>query len=356
VPTTWVVTNDSGVQVGIPNGSPDGIAELLFVPQSGKRYYLQQSGIDNAARWPLPEVVTEGISMAITERDWNSLRIEIHQKPAFPREVFILSASAGQVYSVYEKKLTSVTTTIDLPTQHLPPGINDLVLTDARGNILASRQIFVEPALLNIEYKSGVWKSRKNQKLELTFCVTNMTGEPVQANLSAVCDQDATNVACEMTTGLLLANSNIPSSLLQQLPRGEWNETADKLLVLSGEFSQRKNATSPSPDDVPSEDRAMDDKIIAEVSVSAISAGQSQPRKASKEAGKMSMNHETIWLPKLLISQDGTTVLDLRANPGSALVISIQGLSNHGEIADFREVIRLDNLKEQGLNKARQKK
>ncbi|MDZ7604928.1 MAG: hypothetical protein U5K79_04920 [Cyclobacteriaceae bacterium] len=347
VPAAWVVTDDSGTQVSLLNSEPDGLEELIFVPQSGKSYYLQQNGIANATRRPLPPVVSEGISLAVTERDRNSLRMEIHQKPAFPREVFILSASAGKVFSVYEKKLTGITTTVDLPTQHLPSGINDLVLLDARGTILAYRQIFVEPASLNIEYISGVWKSRKNHKLELTFRVTNMTGEPNRANLSAVCSQDSDNVYSEMTTGLLLANSRIPSSLLQHIPQGKLVEVADKLLVLNREFNQKKNTTSPTPHDLPHEDLVLEDKIIAEVSVSAISDKPLQRMNKGNENHKMSMDHETIWLPKLLISQDGIAVLDMQANPGSALVISIQGLSHYGEIADFREVIHLDSLKEQ---------
>jgi hypothetical protein len=351
VPTACVVTDDSGSQVSLLNMEPDGLEELIFVPQSGKSYYLQQSGIDNATRWPLQPVVTEGILLTISDRDHNSLGMEIHQKPAFPREVYILSASAGKVFSVYEKKLTGITTIIDLPTQHLPPGINDLVLSDAHGNILASRQIFVEPASLNIEYKSGVWKSRKNQKLELTFRVTNMTGEPNRANLSAVCSQDAGSVYSELTTGLLFANNHIPTSQLQLIPRNEGYDTADKLLVLNHEFNQKKSSTRPTLHDAPAADLVMEDKIIAEVSVSAISDRPIQRMNRGHENHKMSMAHETIWLPKLLISQDGIAVLDVQANPGAALVIAIQGLSHHGEIADFREVIHLDNLKDQGIKK-----
>jgi hypothetical protein len=282
--------------------------------------------------------------------------MEIHQKPVFPREVFILSAAAGKVFSVYEKKLAGVTTIIDLPTQHLPPGINDLVLTDARGKILASRQIFVEPATLSIEYKSGVWKSRKNQKIELTFRVTNMTGEPNRTYLSAVCSQDTGSVYSEMTTGLLFANYYIPCSQSQLIPGGEWYDTADNLLVLNHELNQKKSNTSPMPHDVPVAGLVMEDKIIAEVSVSAISDRSIQRMNKGHKNHKMSLTHETIWLPKLLISQDGIAVLEAQANPGAALVIAIQGLSHHGEIADFREVIHLDNLKDQGIKKVNRNK
>ncbi len=356
VPALWVVSDDTGKQVSLIKEEPESISELIFVPQLGRSYYVQQSGIDNAARLQLPEVVTEGISLAITDRDRNSLRMEIHQKPAIPREVFILSISAGKVFSVYEKKLTGVTTTIDLPTQHLPPGIIDLILFDALGNVLASNQFFIEPGSLNIALTSGVWKSRKNHRLELTFRVTNMTGDPIQANLSAVCSQDAAGAINEITTGLLLTNSTIPSSLLQRIPHGKLSEVADKLLVLGCELNRKQSTNGLEPNPAPIVNLAMDEKIIAEVSVSGITGDQSQPRKSFRENNKMSMDFETIWLPKLFINQDGIAVLDLRADPGSALAVTIQGLSYHGEIADFREVIHLDNLKDQGIKKVNRNK
>ena len=352
VPASWILTDDSGALVSMVESDVDGIGECFFSPQPGKNYFIQQNESVKTVRWPLSSVRSEGISIIIEERGENSLRVAVRQEPVFPKEVFVLSVASGKVFSVYEKRLSGMSTTIDLPTQHLPSGINELILTDVRGTILASCKFFIEPAVLNFQQLSAAWKSRKNHKLELTFKVTDMFGEPVQANLSAIYGSVATSVFGDMTTSILLEDSNIPMALLRTITKSNMGEEVDKLLLLTNRVSPEETTTAEmvSTSSVIA-DSDSENKIIAEVAVSSVSTAQQE--KVGKESDKKILRDESTWLPKLIINQGGTIDIDCRATPGTSLAISIEGLSIHGEIADFNAVIDLESLKDKGTKKGK---
>ncbi len=350
----WVVVDESGESVAALKTDSTGIGVCFMTPRSGNHYFLRQSNVSNTHSWPFSEVVKDGYSLVVSEQSQNSLRLDIRQKPVFPREMFVLSASGGKVFSAYEKKLTGTSTVIELPAQHLPAGINDLILTDAHGKILATRQVFIDPPKLHVEYISASWKSRKNNRLELTFKITNSDGEAIQANLSAIGGVLSTSEFDDndISSELLLSYLSDSDPLVRGIYEVGQPSSEDNLLILSQPFT-KPLATSGDLSLHLSDKNPGDfsNPLVMEVSVQGRTESNPINGGYKKENQKDSMKPKTFWLPKILINQDGIATIDCNAISGSKLYVSIQGLSSKGEIANFTTTIDLMNIRDTGHKK-----
>jgi hypothetical protein len=338
---TWKIVDqhDQLIQTIYPNES--GIGSFVVTPAIDIKYYiidLEEQG----DRLPLPEVASSGISIKVSNERSRSLQINIIQKPSLPKEIYVLSAFRGKVSTILKTKLDGQSNTIELPVQYLHPGINDLVILDPTGNILAKRQIFQPHEQINIDVESVEWKSRRNNRLELRLKISDRNGAPQKANLSAICfyRHEISCSKCDIRNEVLLPEVSWGEQINFDAAGDSLYQIIDNLLIVG------QVANSESQESYHSNEQKfvlhdsltttlMDESLFAEVSVSGSFESQnSRGRKSSKRFGESPQN-EIFWIPKLNIDDQGMAVVELKIpDKNQTFMIDIQGLSEHGSIGN----------------------
>ena len=191
-----------------------GFGAFELIPQKESSYFLMANHYESTAKWILPEISNTGFSMKIEDDRNRSLLVELNQKPAMPQDIYLLSTANGKVFSIHEKRLNGTSIKVDLPVQHLPGGVNTLIAMDQAGKIIAERSFFVNPPKLTIQLESAIFKSKRSNRVELTFRITDQNGAPIAAYLSAVGSAtDPSNcVKCDLRSYIYFNSSAIPKS------------------------------------------------------------------------------------------------------------------------------------------------
>jgi hypothetical protein len=336
----WSIIDEDDEVIQTFSANDTGIGSFTLLPRFGKSYFLKNE--ENNQTIGLPEVVSTGMSIQVSEERTRSLRMQIGHRPALPKDIYVLSTFKGKVISIFEKKLNSYMNTIDIPIQFLKDGINELVIVDAEGEILASRKVFNRAVDISIELLSARWRSKRSNRLEIELKITNNNGKPVNPNLSVVCSQYQFNNCnhCDIRNDVLLGEQSWSSNVNFNQSGASLNTTIDNLLILDQTTKNTLSAKGTNQvHDLPltkynKENKIIDDEFFAEVAVSGSLYSETTDIKNSiKKDKRTSRGHETYWIPKLNIDQNGISVLDIQVpNKNMSLNIIIQGLSKEGKI------------------------
>jgi hypothetical protein len=338
----WNIRDDAGNIIHSVTTDPGGVGSFTLTPVFGKKYFIGRAGDEELTKSPLPEVVSSGTYVHIdTERD-RSVGLEIYQKPALPNDVFILSVFRGKVLTVFKASLQGIRNTIDLPIQHLRGGVNDLIILDKEGAILAARRFFNPAEKINIDLLSARWKSKRSHRLELVLQVSNSNGKPILPNLSAVFYNEGAlqTQKCDIRNDLLLNGLGWAEKIDFDLSGDSLYQTLDKLLILESRDDPSKDTGSPLTNGdfgytANSNYGQISEPLVAEVSVSGSLSSQAVPSKKIKSKKNDAPESEIFWVPKLFIDDKGIAVLEIKVpDKNQKINVNIQGLSENGLIGN----------------------
>ncbi len=337
----WFVFNDADELVLVTRTNRLGIGSIEMTPKGNTRYYLQPLDLSSEKKWLIPEAKSTGFAMQIDDNKSRSIHVELHQKPVLPREINLLFTSGGKVFSFYEKRMSGLRTRVELPKQHLPGGINTLIAMDQTGTVLGERSFFVQPNKLNIHLESSSWKSKRSNRIQLNFKVTDQNGKPVDANLSAVCSTEDISAypGSDIRNYLYFGNDTALNEINLGMESDSLYTLIDDILIINESMnalpahSVKSNRNTYEKDINTAMIQHMTEPVIAEVSISGNFSAQGISGK-NKKIRNQSMQHladNVYWIPSIGIDEYGNATVDYRMSRKSrTLYVNIQGVSKNG--------------------------
>ena len=339
IESKWKLVDDQGNLVYTLQTNKIGLGSFNFVPKYGKQYFLEIIDENLEGRWAMPAIESSGMHTRIGHDKSRSIKLDITQKPALPQSVYILSTFNGKVFSVYEKWLHGMRTTVDLPVSHLPGGINKLVVVDKGRNVLSERSFYISPARINFEFVSAKWKSKRSHRAELAFRVSDDNGKPVDANLSVVCFHQDENRCdkCDIRNEILLPGQPWSRHINFDHENDSMLNVIDELLILSQKEQPLSQSTKLENYEgtLTINSQFVDSPLSAEVSLSG-SMYTSKKSKRKKSRIRKYQHEKTFWIPRLNINEEGIATIELKLpNKNQDFDINIQGISDGGLIGYF---------------------
>lgn len=161
-----------------------GMGSFIINPLKGKKYTVRLSEPETEASFSLPEPVSEGISMIVTNRDSENLYLLISKSEGISeQEYFIRVQCRGIVYGLANGKLEKEVR-VRLPLTGLPQGINEITLFNGQLLPVAERLIYVSQNQ-RLQISSSLTRNicTTREKNTLHIKVSDEKGVPVSANL-----------------------------------------------------------------------------------------------------------------------------------------------------------------------------
>lgn len=341
VKSNWQIIDNSESILQSAWSNQLGIGTFTFTAGKENLYFLKSSHADSEFKWMLPKSYNSGFSIKIAKDKLRSIQVELHQRPALSTEIYLLSTASGKVFSVYEKRLQGLKTIMDLPIQHLPGGVNTLIVMDQTGEILGQRTFFVNPDKLDIQMESVSWKSKRSNRLELKFKISDQNGMPVNANLSAVCSvTDQSDCEhCDIRNYLYFGEHSLLKDIDLNLENDSIFSLIDNILIT---FDIKENDTRHSVKLKVKENECssnlairnqLEEPVIAEVNISGSFSSETvlTSKKLQKHNNKQGQGNQLYWIPALEIDEHGMATIDYNINNKSEkLYVNIQGISSNG--------------------------
>ena len=337
----WQIVDTLGTILQTAKSNQLGIGAFEFTAGKENRYFLKSTHPDSEHKRMMPKAEDSGFSIKIAKDKVRSIQVELHQKPALPKEIYLLSTAGGKVSSVYEKRIHGSETTFDLPVQHLPGGVNTLIVMDQAGEVLGQRTFFVNPDKLTIQLESASWKSKRSNRVELKFIISDQNGRPVNAKLSAVCS--ATDQSdcehCDIRNYLYFGEHAALKDIDLNLENDSILSLIDDILITfdATENDFQHSVKSEVKENEFSSNLAMknrlEEPVIAEVNISGgFSSGTvSTSGKLPKHNNKHESENQVYWIPALEIDEHGIATINYRIkNKSENIYVNIQGLSGDG--------------------------
>jgi hypothetical protein len=337
---SWHIVDEEGSILQTTSSDDAGIGVFSITPTYGKKYFISPA-TDTMEKIPVQGAASAGLSMQVSPERNRSVQLDIYQQPATLRDVYIVTAFHGKVSSIFQTKLQTVKSSIDLPIQHLKGGVNELAVLDSEGNLLANRYIFNPPQQPDINLVAAYWKSKKSNRLELILQVQNADGKPENANLSAVssgkekmwCDD------CDIRNAVLLDGLCWSNKIDFDKAGDSLFQALDNLLILEAARGiPAENVAADSLEVNMSEntiasDHEINGTLVAELSLSGGFSTGTQTSKKMKNKKNLVAENEIMWVPKLLTDSKGVARLELKVlNKNELINVNIQGLSDDGLI------------------------
>jgi hypothetical protein len=161
-----------------------GMGSFNFTPDKNKKYFIRLSRPAIDTTYLLSEILPEGMTMRLVDRNKESLSFKITQSYGLTQSDFYIRVQCrGVVYGMTTGKLNRELM-IKIPLSLLPQGIAEVTLFNNRLVPVAERLVYInQDKKLNITAKlSGKTYSQRG-KAELKISVKDDNGNPVMANL-----------------------------------------------------------------------------------------------------------------------------------------------------------------------------
>jgi len=340
--TDWILVNKQGMILKKFQTNKLGIGAFNITPKKDSPLFIKATSNPNQ-QWQIPEGKNNGFSMKIYDNHARSIRAELNLKPAVRQDVYLLSTSAGRVFSFYEKKLQGTITTVDLPAAHLPGGKNTLIAMDKTGNVIGERTFYVKAEELNIQLESVNWTSKK--RAQLNFKISNQNGIPALANLSAVCSSSKINCSnhCDIRNYLNFGNNPDLNKIDLEIENDSIYGLINNILIISDAESMHQNSSLNSGrHNIESNSNLakmepIEEPVFAEISVSSnytekINNGT---RKRTKKEHRNTHKDKMYWIPLLQIDEHGRAQIEFNVDSKSKpFYVNIQGVSNQGQVGN----------------------
>lgn len=368
VSSNWQIVDSLGTVLQTTTSKQIGIGTFKIIAQSNHSYFLKAQNSKNKNKWMIPMAIKSGLSMRIDQERARSIRIELNQKPVLPKGIYLLSTAQGKVFCIQEKRMRGSETMMDVPIQHMPGGVNTLIAMDQGGNVLCQRSFFVNPNKLNIELQSVSWKSKRSNRVEMKFQISNQDGMPLDANLTAVCSatQQPGSERSDIRNHLFFSGNAALEKIDLNLENDSVLSLIDDLMIVFHEnnypdslaVTDKKNDSSQAM----AINNSLEEPVLAEVTVSGNFTSQktSNSKKSVQLNNKPDSEDQVYWIPSLEIDDRGIATIVYRIkNKGEKIHVNIQGISSNGLIGSqnfridphlIKNRNKLDNTKKTKFN------
>ena len=124
-----------------------GRGVFTFTPKRGKQYYAHINYRGRTYRYALPGVKKSGYTMRITAPIAQGDASFIVNASGVDDELIGYTLQCRGALAVFDtlRMADGIADTVNIPTEKLTPGVNQLTLFNARGEVLAERLFFVSP-------------------------------------------------------------------------------------------------------------------------------------------------------------------------------------------------------------------
>lgn len=160
----------------------DGMGSFFFTPDSEKKYRIE---LDNGAKYSLPEIYLQGMTLCLFKQDKKHLEFFISQAEGSPaQEICLLGQIRGMICCV-AKGVLKDRLKIKMPLNEFPyQGIVEFTLFNGNRQPVAERLVYVNPEKkmrIKIEPDKKTYAIR--EKATLKIKVTDENGRPLKTNL-----------------------------------------------------------------------------------------------------------------------------------------------------------------------------
>ncbi len=189
-----------------------GMGSFNLTPTEGETYYMEvQTEGKKSQPFNLPVPMTQGIAMKADNMKTENLTIKLEHNGRIDttRALGLTVMCRGVVVRFDQIKWNGQTsTTLEIPKNTLPEGVNQLTLFDTEGRIYADRLFFIKPTKqvqFALENKKNIYQPR--EKVEMNFKLTDNEGNPLHTMFSlAVRDADTETPTNQANGGNITAN------------------------------------------------------------------------------------------------------------------------------------------------------
>ena len=168
-----------------------GMGVFMLKPEKGKSYsanIIQEN--NKSINYALPDVLEEGLVMAVDNSSGDVLRIIVQANRAFVRRnsknVLLVVQAAGEIYYTAIGNLRRRSSFVaNIPKKDLPAGIIQLTLFNGEGNPECERLVFIngsDALQVTIETDKKVYAPRERVVMDVS--VSDLNGNPVAGNFS----------------------------------------------------------------------------------------------------------------------------------------------------------------------------
>lgn len=215
------IYNSLHEQVATTQTTHQGMGRFTLTPAEGETYHLETTGEDGKPHlFNLPMADAKGFAMTVDNLHDQHLDIHLSHNGRMDttRALGLTVMCRGRVIRFEQIKWNDfATTTLTIPKETLPEGINQVTLFDTEGRVYADRLFFIPPTQSVRFALSG----RKNtyqprEKVEMNFKLTDTEGNPVRTMFSlAVRDADTDTPTNEANGGGSIAANLLLGSELK---------------------------------------------------------------------------------------------------------------------------------------------
>lgn len=341
ISSNWQILDSVGTVLQNTQSNQLGIGTFNILVNGNQKYYLKSQNPDSKLKWTIDGIKDSGLSMIFDHERSRSIRVELYQKPILPKSIYLLATAKGKVFSFHEEMLHGSKSIIDLPIQHLPGGINTLIAIDDKGKTLCQRAFFVNPPKLNIQLLSALWKSKRSNRVEMKFKISDQDGMPLDVNLSAICSTtQQENPAIGDIRNQLFFNRN---ASMEKIHLNFENDSilslVDDLMIANNDKNHQYSLIASEKENDSSNAMAinnpLEEPVIAEVAVSGnyTTTQTSNSKKTIQLNDRSNSEDQTYWIPSLGIDDRGIATIVYRIkNKGKKIHVNIQGISFNGLI------------------------
>lgn len=168
-----------------------GLGLMAIETKAGEKYTLKMNGKSGQSQsFPLPEINPEGVALSVRKVDADFITTAINFPDEQKHQVALTVTRGGTVYWSAEPEINK-SAGIRIPVKDLPHGINLLSLFSVKGQLLASRLLYVEKFQeLNIKVQPEKVSVKTGETATIKVQLTDETGKPIDGNISiAVADR-----------------------------------------------------------------------------------------------------------------------------------------------------------------------
>ena len=237
---TGTVYDKSGAEVTSFSTNEYGFAKIFLTPSSSEELYTAKISDDRGLEKiiKLPKVETQGVVISMQRRGANLIS-EISSSSDYNKDSlqFLLCNGTEIFYSEPVSKVEKLA----IPVSNMAVGINNAIVVDSRGNILAKRPFFVMPTRLD-SVKLTTNKERYGKRDMVRGKIT--LSRPVAGDFSisvtddelSPYDSSSSNILTHMLLGSELKGylENPSQYFNKDIPMSEREESLDMLLITQG--------------------------------------------------------------------------------------------------------------------------
>ena len=182
-----------------------GMGSFLITPEE-KKYTAKVSYEGREYKFDLPQSNPSGYVMMVENLHPEEILVQVEKTANIPNQTFGISFSCrGKVYGFKAFEMDSKGQFImRLPKKDLPPGVFQITLFTAEGDVLAQRQAFVNNNIQAIPITATNIRSKFEpfSPIEINFEVKDEGGYPVETTFSLSVRDDYSDIATNNTENI----------------------------------------------------------------------------------------------------------------------------------------------------------